>query len=253
MSKWIVNSRLFLKRNSSTILTCVGAVGVVATSVMAVKATPKAILLLEQAEEEKGEELTKLETVQVAGPVYIPSIIVGVSTIACVFGANILNKRQQASLMSAYALVDNSYKEYRAKVKELYGDDAESRINKSIAKDDYENIDISEEDDGKELFYDMYSKRYFRSTMEDVEHAEYVVNGKLKMNDYVYLNDFYDELGIERVSYGYDFGWSTGQCFDMYWQDWISFTHQKVVHDDGLECHVITMWTEPVLKFEEYC
>ena len=43
----------FLKRNASTILTCVGAVGVVATSVMAVKATPKALILLEKA---KGED-----------------------------------------------------------------------------------------------------------------------------------------------------------------------------------------------------
>ena len=48
-------SKLFVKRNASTILTSVGGVGVVATSVMAVKATPKAIALLEQAKEEKQE------------------------------------------------------------------------------------------------------------------------------------------------------------------------------------------------------
>ena len=40
-----------------------------------VKATPKALSLLEQAKEEKGEELTKLETVKIAGPAYIPSIV----------------------------------------------------------------------------------------------------------------------------------------------------------------------------------
>ena len=105
----------FLRRNSSTILTCIGAVGVVATAVMAVKATPKALELIENAKEEKGEELTKIEVVKVAGPTYIPAIVTGVATVACIFGSNVLNKRSQASLMSAYALLDNSYKEYKKK------------------------------------------------------------------------------------------------------------------------------------------
>ena len=109
----------FLRRNSSTILTCVGAVGVVATSVMAVKATPKAMTLLENAKAEKGEDLTKLEKVKVAGPAYIPTVITGVGTLACIFGANIISKHQQATLMSAYALIDNSYREYREKVEFL--------------------------------------------------------------------------------------------------------------------------------------
>ena len=116
MNHLLHHSKLFFKRNSSTILTCVGALGVVTTSVLAVKATPKALALIEAAKEEKGEELTPVETVQVAGPVYIPAIVTGVSTIACIFGANALNKRQQAALMSAYALLDSSYKEYKAKV-----------------------------------------------------------------------------------------------------------------------------------------
>ena len=85
------SSKLFLKRNSSTILTCIGAAGVIATSVLAVKATPKAMALLEQSEEEKGEKLTNMEKVQVAGPAYIPAAIVGASTIACIFGANVLS------------------------------------------------------------------------------------------------------------------------------------------------------------------
>ena len=55
MEKLIRSSKRFLRKNGSTILTCVGGVGVVATTVMAVKATPKAIQLIKAAEEEKGE------------------------------------------------------------------------------------------------------------------------------------------------------------------------------------------------------
>lgn len=54
---------------------------------MAVRATPKAVKMLEEAESEKGEYLTKLEIIRAAGPIYIPSVLLGVSTIACIFGA----------------------------------------------------------------------------------------------------------------------------------------------------------------------
>ena len=119
MNKLVGKTKWFLKRNGSTILTIGGAAGVIATAVVAVKETPKALYLLEQAKKEKGEDLTKFEKVKVAGPVYIPSIILGASTIACIFGANVLNKRQQAVMTSAYALLDSSYKEYKKKVKEV--------------------------------------------------------------------------------------------------------------------------------------
>lgn len=100
-------SKVFFKRNASTILTCAGGAGVVATSVMAVKATPKVLRILDQAKEEKNDKLTKFEIVKMAGPVYIPTFLVGAGTLACIFGANILNKRQQAALISAYALLEN--------------------------------------------------------------------------------------------------------------------------------------------------
>ena len=82
MNNLVKASQLFLKRNASTILTCIGGAGVIATSVMAVKATPKALSLLDEAKEEKGEDLTVLETVKVAWKPYIPSVLFGVSTIA---------------------------------------------------------------------------------------------------------------------------------------------------------------------------
>ena len=251
MGNLLSRSRLFLNRNASAILTCLGGAGVVATSVMAVKATPKALKLLEQAEEEKGEKLTKTEAVLAAGPVYIPAIVTGATTIACIFGANVLNKRKQAALMSAYALVDNSYKEYKRQVAELYGDEAGERINEEIAKDAYEDDDV-EIEDGKQLFYDLFSDRYFNATPEAVQQAEYRINRNLTMRDYAYLNEFYEELDIEPIDSGYEFGWSVGLCYEMYWQPWIDFTHKKVMLDDNLECTIIEMQQPPVVGFEDH-
>lgn len=253
MNKLVGRSKLFLNRNASTILTCIGGAGVVVTSILAVKATPKALRLLESAEEEKGEKLTKLETVKVAGPVYIPAVVTGVSTIACIFGANVLNKRQQAALASAYALVDSSYKEYKNKVKELYGEEADTKIREEIVKDECEEIDIPDDNDGKQLFFDCFSNRYFRSTMEKVLDAEYQINRELVMKDYAYLNEFYEFLDIEPIESGYRLGWSNGACFTHYWQTWLDFGHEKVTTDDGLECTIITMYSEPIIDFETYC
>lgn len=223
----------------------------VATTVMAVKATPKALTLLEEAKEQKGEDLTKLEVIKVAGPAYIPAVITGAATLACIFGAHMLSKRQQAALMSAYALLDNSYKEYKAKIGELYGEDAHGRIRESIAKDKYEEDDIKVDDD-KQLFYDNFSGRYFESTIEAVQSAEYRINRHLVMRDYAYLNEFYAELDIPGIESGYEYGWTPGGNLAKYWQSWIDFTHEKVVMDDGLECIIIVMQGEPYLGFEDF-
>lgn len=61
-----MNARLFDKRNASTVLTILGGIGVVATSILAVKATPKALTLIDEAKTEKGGELSKWEVAKVA-------------------------------------------------------------------------------------------------------------------------------------------------------------------------------------------
>lgn len=252
MNNLLHQSKRFLNRNGSTILTCLGGVGLIATSVMTAKATPKAMLMLEEAKKEKGEELTGVEMITAAGTAYIPAALVGVSTLACIFGANILNQRKQASLISAYALIDSSYKEYKKKVGELYGEEANERVKDEIAKDKYEEVEIAVSGD-KKLFYDEFSGRYFEATTEQVLKAEYEVNRILEM-EYggLYLNEWFELLGLDRTDYGDHLGWSTWYLSEVYWHNWIEFTHRKVVLDDGLECTIIEIIQEPIFDFENY-
>ena len=247
----------FLRRNSSTILTCVGAFGVVATTVMAVKATPKALTLVEKAKEEKGEELTKWETVKVAGPTYIPTVITGAATIACIFGSNLISKHQQAALMSAYALLDSQYKEYRDKVDELYGEEAGKNVRAEIVKDKYTGDEVLL-DDGTELFYDFFSGRYFESTKEKVLRAEYETNRALYVNYSVGVNEFYEALGLEPMPEFENVGWSCGQIEEMYWHNWIEFDHDETILDEdsegneGLVCTIINMPLPPYIDYDYY-
>lgn len=247
----------FIKRNAPTILTCLGAVGVVATTVMAVKETPKVLTLLEDAKEKKGEDLTKLEKFKIAGPVYIPSVITGVATIACIFGSNVINKNQQATLMSAYALLDNSYKEYKKKTDELYGEDAGRQIRVEIAKDKYTGDEVSLDDD-KELFYDFYSGRYFESTKEAVLRAQYEINRSMFVNYAVGLNEYYELLGLETRPEYETLGWACGQIEEMYWHPWIEFDNEETIidgdseHNEGMKCTIVHMPFEPFIDYQDY-
>lgn len=251
MNKLLNASKTFVKKNGSTILTCIGGAGVVATSIMAVKATPKAMALLDNAREEKGDDLTKLESIMVAGPAYIPAMLVGASTIACIFGANSLNQRQQAALMSAYALLDSSYKEYKSKIVDLYGEEADLRVREELAKDKYTG-DEKTSDNNTVLFYDEFSGRYFESTTANVLKAEYEINKKLTNWGGAYLNEFYELLGLEATDYGDHLGWSAAGMYEMYWEQWLDFNHEKFMLDDGLEGYIITYGQEPMPGFEEY-
>ena len=247
----MMKSNLFLKKNSATILTVAAAAGVIITSVLSAKAAIKASRVLAHKEEEKGEKLTLEETISVVWTIYIPPVVAGMSTIACVFGANILNQRQQASLASAYALVDSSYKEYKAKLKELYGEEAHNNIVDAIAAEKCDEVHISaggltsaytqeiESDTEPRLFYDEYSGRYFETTIEKVLLAEYHLNRNYILRGFARLNEFYEFLGLEPTDYGETVGWDI--CGEIYW---IDFNHRKAFigdDNDGFECYIIEM------------
>lgn len=250
LQRALIRSKGFITQNSPTILTCVGAVGVVATSVATAKATTKASKLLEKAKEEE-DDLSRLDKIKLVGPAYIPAVLLGAATIASIFGANTINKRRQVALVSAYAALDRSYKEFKEKAGELYGEEAADKIREGIAKDKYKEYETKEEEK-EQLFYDEYSNRYFESTLEKVQRAQYRLNRTMVTRDYAYLNEYYEFLGLDTTDPGYSLGWSMGQCMDMYWQSWIDFTNTKIVLDDGRDCYVIRMICEPIPNFADY-
>ncbi len=111
-----------LRRSSPTILTVLGIVGVVGTAVTAVLATPKALAIIDyekrnrskehydaELDEWIGDALTKKEIVELTWRCYIPAALMGLSTITCIIGIHVMNRRNQASLASAYAMLSESY------------------------------------------------------------------------------------------------------------------------------------------------
>ena len=257
-----MNVKLFCKRHASSILTVAGGVGVVLTTVTAIKATPRALEVLEEATEKKGEDLTSIEKIKIAGPKYIPTVLVGASTIACIFGANILNKRHQAALVSAYTLVDSSFKEYKQKLKELYGEETHNNIIDALAVEKVDrnwgvsgsyfcqSCDLANEEacGDSVLFYEENSGRYFESTIEQVLNVMYHINRNYVLRGYVYLNEYFEFLGLETTDYGSVMGWAPTDDGEY----WIEFSHRKVVMDDGLEVYILETPFEPTYEPWDY-
>lgn len=247
---FLAQSKMFLKKNVSTILTCIGAAGVITTAVLAVKETPKAMQIIKDLESYDPETFekvkpSKIECVKATWPCYIPAIMSGVATIACIFGANVLNHRQQAALTSAYIFLENSYKEYQNKVKELFGEDADRQIHSAIVHDKYLETDITPSGENV-LFYEDHYGDFFECSMMEVKDAEYRLNRKFAITGEATMNDFFDFLGIPENEVGDSFGWSVEYMMDFYGSCWIDFEHELVKMDDGLECYIINVSAGPI-------
>lgn len=118
-------------KHSPEILTGIGIAGMVTTTVMAVRATPKALRLIDSAELKKanetnipyeGHNLSKTEIIKVTWKCYIPVAITGSLSIACLIGASSVNARRNAALATAYSIAETSLKEYQNKVVETIGE-----------------------------------------------------------------------------------------------------------------------------------
>ena len=206
-------TKTLVPRYSSEILVATGIVGMLTTTVIAVKATPKAMQLIEEAKEEKGEELTKLETVKAAAKVYIAPAITAVTSTACIIGASKINRKRNAALATAYAISEAALNEYKDKVVATIGEKKEREIQDAIAKDDIDRVPVHTKevfltDNGNTLCYDVMSGRYFRSSMESLKSAICDLNFQMMDDVWVSLNDFYDTIGLKQTQQGDLLGWS---------------------------------------------
>lgn len=247
-----------LQKTSPIILTALGIAGVIGTSVLAVRATPKALKLIKAKKDELEEEtLTPVELVQTTWKCYIPSALVGIGTITCIVGIGVMDKRNQAALTSAYAMLNESYKQYRQAAKRVYGEDADNKIHAEMAKDalvadncwGYQvyNMDM-DPDSERLLFYDLTTRKYFTTTMAAVLNAQYHVNRNISIRGDCSLNEYLSFLGVDGVENGDEMGWNIttmAEDFDCYWLD---FDNEKTILEDGLEC--ITIDTMAISKFE---
>lgn len=214
LSKAVKSAKHALAKRSPEILVGIGIAGMVTTVVLAVKATPKAIVLMEQKKEELNEdELHPIEVVKTAWKCYIPTVAVGCASIACIVGASTVHARRNAALATACSLSQSALNEYRGKVIETFGEKKEQSVRDAVAKEKISQNPVTNKEvfitkRGDMLCYDSISGRYFRSDIETLRRAENTLNRQLINDVYVSLNEFYYEIGLTGTKIGYDLGWN---------------------------------------------
>lgn len=228
----------FLKNNSSTILTAIGSIGVGVTAVISARDTIKA---MKRIDEQKPID-TK-EKIKIAAPCYIPTAICGLSTILCICGANKLNKNVQKSLTSAYVLLDQSYKEYKKSVEEVYGEDGHTNVVKNIADRKAEESNIVKTED-TDIFFDYFGLQFFESNVSKIREAEKSANEILNTKGYVSLSTVYSLLGIDVVGTDSLLGWSYG-AGKAYGYDHVEIEITPMEREDGKIQYILDFVSHP--------
>lgn len=214
ISKILKTIQSSAKKHTPEILTGIGIAGLIGAGVMAVRATPKALMLMEEKKyEEDVEELTKREVVKTTWACYIPSVIVGGMSVCCLIGASSVNFRRNAALATAYSLSESALKEYQEKVVEVIGEKKEQDVRDAVVKDKIDKLPVTNREvflteKGNTLCLDLMSKRYFRTDIDMLKKAVNELNRRMRDEMFISLNDFYYEIGLEGTKLGDDLGWN---------------------------------------------
>lgn len=238
-----------LSEHSPEILTGIGITGLLSTTVLAVKATPKALQLIDEKKEEMNtDELTNTEVVKTCWKCYIPAAVTASVSVACLIGANSVNSKRNAVLATAYKLSESAFSEYKEKVIETIGEKKEEEVRDKIAKGRIEKNPVKNNEviitgKGDVLCYDIVSGRYFKSDVDKIRKAENTLNKKLMNDMYCSLNEFYDLIGLPFTQMGFELGWNVNDSLVE-----IEFSTQ--LSEDDTPCVVIQYSVLPKCDYQ---
>jgi ribosomal protein L9 len=235
-------------KHSPEILTGIGIAGMITTTVLAVRATPKALTLIENRKEElelePEEKLHPIETVKTTWKCYLPAAITGVTSAACLIGASSVNLKRNTALMTAYNLSATALADYREKVIETVGEKKEHAIRGKVAEENLKKEPVNQaaiivSGNGTTRCFDTITKRRFISDIETIKRTVNELNRQMiNGSDYISLNDFYSEIGLDPVSIGDDLGWNVTRGL-------IEVNFNAELDTDGTPCIVIDYAVAP--------
>lgn len=242
-----------LKKHSPEILVVAGIVGTVASAVIACKATTKVGEIIGEAKDTldtihngaetgsiNGQEYTaedgKKDTVVVyaqtgmkLAKLYAPAIILGALSITSILASNNILRKRNVALGAAYAAIDKSFKEYRGRVVERFGEQVDTELKYGIKAKKFEEIEVDPET-GKEkkvkktvmiadpnlqsdyaVYFDSKSRNY--ETNPDynrmfLKAQQAFANDKLQTRGHLFLNEVLDDLDLPRTPAGQIVGWT---------------------------------------------
>lgn len=243
-----------LKKHSPEILVVAGIVGTVASAVLACKATTKVGTILEETKDTLDTIHAGVETGAVNGntytaedgkkdttivyaqtglklvKLYAPSVVLGALSITSILASNNILRKRNVALGAAYAAIDKSFKEYRNRVVERFGDQVDQELKYGIKAKKFEEIEVDPET-GKEkkvkktvnvvdpnlksdyaCYFDSRSRNYETNSdynMMFLKAQQAYANDKLQARGHLFLNEVFDDLDLPRTQAGQIVGWTT--------------------------------------------
>lgn len=239
-----------LRKHSPELLIAAGVVGTVVSTVLACKATTKLSTILDESkgnietihkcenykemEERYSQEDAKkdlaivyIQTGVKIAKLYAPAVVLGTISIAGIVASNNILRKRNVALAAAYATVDKSFKEYRSRVVERFGDDVDKELRYNIKAKKIEEM-IKDPESGKEKkskttvnvaapTVDDYARFFDKTCRHYEENMNYnlmllrsqqqLANDKLVADGFLFLSDVYDMLGITRTKMSQSVGW----------------------------------------------
>lgn len=231
------------KKHSPEILIGLGITGAASSVIFAVKATPKAMILLEEKRQELGvEKLEAKEIIKTAAPVYIPTAISFGVSVACIIGASSVNARRNAALTAAYTLSESTLRTYRDKVLETVGEDKEREIRQAVTIEQQQKTPETQTlvvngSAGQLKCFDSLSGRYFTATKNQIDKAVNEFNRQLRDDMRISLNEWYDMIGLDQNKLGDMLGWDIDRGY-------IETCYASRLDEEGMPCLVVN-YVEP--------
>lgn len=250
------NVKMAVSKHSPEILTGIGIAGMITTTILAVKATPKALDLIAEAEEKKfddghEERLTRIETVKAAWKPYIPAAITGIASTACLIGASSVNVKRNAALATAYNLTSTALSEFKEATLETVGEKKEQLIRNKVAEERIKKEPVNPSTivvsgNGNTRCFDTITKRRFISDIETIKKIVNELNRRMiNGEDYISLNEFYYELGLDGINIGEELGWNVTRGL-------IEVDFSAQLDTDGIPCIVIDYTVMPKRGYNNF-
>lgn len=245
-SRLIAKTSFKIKKHSPEILLATGIVASVAGTVVACKATLKVDAVIKEHKEnvekineglnneeykdiynenDAKKDLTKAYAITAGKLIklYAPAIALEAISISCLVGSHTILKKRNVALMTAYTVLENSYKKYRKNVIDKLGKDADDEFRLGIKTEEVETIDekgkkkketVTKIDDNSPSvyakFFDELSDYYRKDPNYNLlflKKQQNWANDRLRAQGYLFLNDVYESLGIPKTPDGQFVGW----------------------------------------------
>lgn len=241
-----------IKKHSPEILLVTGITGVVTSAVMACKATTKVDAIVEESKksinmihegmeagnicdveytEEDGKKDLAIVYIQTGvkfAKLYGPSVLLGLTSIGCILASNNIIHKRNVALSAAYTAIDRSFKGYRSRVIERFGESMDRELRYNIKTQEVKETVVDEETGKKKTVkstvsvvdpntysdYARFFDEYCAGWTKDAEYnlmflrqQQNYANELLKSRGHLFLNEVYDMLGIDRTKAGNIVGW----------------------------------------------